>query len=81
MEGQITLFEWKKQNDTTKDRYGKVKKTPKWMRYERCENCQRWAMYSTQDQPPCGWGIFGFCNEHKQRVQGNSYCMNFEERN
>lgn len=77
MEGQMSLFDYRPPDKTT-DRNGKTRPAPDWYHQKRCENCERWARYTQDEQPPCGWGIYGFCNEHKQRVEKTGYCMNFE---
>lgn len=79
MTGQLSIFDYKPV-DMTSDRKGKSRPAPNWMHRERCENCERWAKYSFKDQPPDGWGTYGFCNEHKQRVLSTSYCMNFDDK-
>lgn len=79
MEGQLSIFDVRP-IDKHSDRYGRKHNAPSWMKYERCENCVRWVMYPTEDQPPCGWGIYGFCNEHKQKVAEISYCRNWEDK-
>lgn len=83
IEGQLSIFDMNTEfMDKTFDRNGKQQKqVPSWMHYERCENCTRWVRYSVNEQPPCGWGIYGFCNEHKQRTEKTSYCNKFEDKN
>lgn len=81
MEGQIDIFTLDKSyNDMHYDKFGRGQKAPKWMHYERCENCARWNKYPTEEQPPMGWGCYGFCECHKQRVGDCSYCGKWEER-
>lgn len=64
----------------TYDRNGKGHPAPKWMKYERCENCKRWNKYPTDEQPPFGWGVVGWCAELKGKVGGNGYCNSWEDR-
>lgn len=81
MDGQMTIFDLKNIfQDLTYDRYGKQHKAPAWMHKERCENCCRWARYQTEEQPPSGWGVKGWCQEHSQKTDKCSYCMNYEKR-
>lgn len=84
MEGnmeQLDLFSLDtKYMDVHIDRAGKEHKPPKWMHYERCENCTRWQRLDVSEQPPCGWGIYGFCLEHKQRTGEISYCGKWEDK-
>lgn len=68
-------------SDMHSDRYGRLKPAPKWMRYERCENCIRWTMYPTEQQPPDGWGIYGWCAENKYKCKATNFCKNFEDKN
>lgn len=80
MQGQMSLFEYVPP-DHTFNRQENEYKVPSWMYYERCENCQRWARYPINEQPPCGWGVYGFCNEHKQRTEKCGYCIMFDNKN
>lgn len=68
-------------SDMHSDRYGRFKIAPKWMRYERCENCIRWTMYPTEQQPPDGWGIYGWCQENTYKCKATNFCKNFEDKN
>lgn len=78
---QITLFDVNTEYmDETIDRSGRSRKPPKWMRYERCENCARWQRYDVEDQPPCGWGIYGFCAELKGKHEATDYCGHYEDK-
>lgn len=63
--------------DMTYDRKGKGHPAPEWMKFERCENCGRWAKYPTNEQPPDGWGCYGWCSEHLHKSIASGYCMNF----
>lgn len=79
---QLSIFDMDfKFKDKHKDKYGKEHKVPSWMPYERCENCTRWNMYQTEEQPPSGWGIWGWCTEHKEKTSSISYCQNMEDKN
>lgn len=81
MDGQLSIFDYPQQkDDVTYTRDGKAYKPPYWMKKERCENCVRWAKYQTEEQPPCGWGVKGWCNEHQHKTDKCSYCGDFEER-
>lgn len=81
MDGQIDLFQIDNSYaDEHLDRTGRKLAVPKWLDYERCENCMRWAMLVEQEQPPSGWGVYGFCGEHKQRTQSTGYCQCFEDK-
>lgn len=62
------------------DRDERPHEVPKWMSYERCENCIRWHRYPKDEQPPCGWGIKGWCNEHSQKTGETGYCNSFEDK-
>lgn len=66
-------------NDVTYDREGRPYEVPAWMDQKRCENCQSWAMYQAEMQPPPGHGIIGWCAEHKEKVNKGSYCQKFEK--
>lgn len=81
MEGQINLFNLDMSYaDYHCDRYGEKAKVPKWMNYKRCENCVRWIRLDTSEQPPSGWGTYGFCQENLQRCGSCSYCQSFEDK-
>lgn len=81
MEGQLNLFNLDMSyNDVHCDRFGRKTKVPPWLKYDRCENCVRWVLLDPSDQPPSGWGVYGFCQEHKQRCSSGSYCQEFEDK-
>lgn len=82
LEGQMTIFDIldEKPTDYTYDRAEKKRPAPKWYPTERCENCETWNRLPTQEQPPYGWGVYGWCNSHKQRVGATGYCDNWEKR-
>lgn len=54
-----------------------------WMWDERCETCQSWSVLLPSDQPPDGWGVYGFCSaltavNHKEyRTESHSYCEHY----
>lgn len=81
MDGQITLFNLETDFlDETIDKRGISRKPPEWMKYKRCENCTRWQRLDSREQPPDGWGIYGFCMEHKTRCATGSYCNEFDDK-
>lgn len=77
---QISLFDYKPQDKTT-DKNGNTKPADKWQNYKRCENCERWNLINLKEQPPDGWGVLGWCPSLTQRVEKNSFCMNYEDKN
>ena len=81
VEGQMTIFDVDMSYlDKHYDRYGREIPAKFWKdnnpyyRYDRCENCSRWVRVDVSEQPPAGWGVYGFCQEHKQRCLSGSYC-------
>lgn len=78
-------FNWnnktEKLEDVHIDREGRPEKAPSWMNYKRCENCKRWQRYDIKEQPPTGWGVMGYCMEHKEKCSTGSYCDDFEDKN
>lgn len=66
--------------DETFDEKGKKGKIPFFYKYERCENCPAWNRLDVKEQPPCGWGVYGWCNIHKQRTQKIGYCQKWEDK-
>lgn len=78
-------FKWsnkrEKLEDVHIDREGRPEKAPQWMKYKRCENCKRWQRYDIKEQPPAGWGVMGYCIEHKEKCSTGSYCNDFEDKN
>lgn len=62
------------------DREGREHVPAKWMKYERCENCSRWQRYVLNEQPPAGWGVMGYCMEHKNKNSSCSYCNSFDDK-
>lgn len=80
MSEQITLFNIDTEcMDETISKNGKKSKPPKWMQYKRCENCTRWNRFDKSEQPPDGWGIYGYCAEHIQKTGACSYCDKWED--
>lgn len=80
LEGQYSIFDFEP-DDKTEDRDGKTRTAPSWYSYKRCENCQCWARYQKEEQPPAGWGIYGWCTENKHKVEKTSYCGWFDDKN
>lgn len=78
-------FNWSNKTEKSKedvhiDRAGREHKVPSWMKYERCENCIRWQKYDIKEQPPEGWGVMGYCIEHKYRCSTANYCNDFDDK-
>jgi hypothetical protein len=77
---QISLFDVETEFlDETFDRADRQYPVPKWMHYERCENCTRWNKLDVSQQPPAGWHILGYCAAHMQRTDKGSYCGRWED--
>lgn len=79
-------FNWSNKSEDPKedvhiDREGREHKPPSWMEYKRCENCIRWQRYDIKEQPPSGWGVMGYCIEHKYRCSTANYCNDFDDKN
>lgn len=79
-------FNWSNKTEEPKedvhiDRAGREHKVPSWMKYERCENCIRWQKYDIKEQPPEGWGVMGYCVEHKFKCSTANYCNDFDDKN
>lgn len=82
MDGQMNIMDYPEYlpENYSYDRNGKEYLAPKWMRIERCENCQSWKKYQTEEQPPAGHGVYGWCSNNKEKCIKTSYCMRFEKR-
>lgn len=79
MDGQLSLFDIDlSYTDKTYDRNGEGQAVPSWMGFDRCENCERWHRLTASEQPPAGWGVYGWCAEHNNRTEKCSYCCNIK---
>jgi hypothetical protein len=50
----------------------KYKVVPDWYPVHRCQTCMNWSCNT--EQPPAGWGIYGFCSLHKEKTSHCSDC-------
>lgn len=87
MEHQINLSELQDiRNNLTVDRYGRLFESPFQLNPKRCENCQNWSLLPKADQPPCGWGVKGYCANGVRKLgrvvktMSTSYCDDYKEK-
>ena len=50
----------------------KYKQVPEFYHVHRCQTCKFWSCNA--EQPPAGWGIYGFCSRHKEKTSSTSDC-------
>jgi hypothetical protein len=80
---QITLNEYMTDNAWF-NRDGTMTIAPKWVRGDRCGNCDKWQILPIEEQPPDGWGVMGLCGSHmsknKQKTSQSSFCQEFKNK-
>lgn len=82
---EVYGYTWLRRSNVTKGIKEELTDHMKGYMYdERCETCTHWTLDVPSNQPPDGWGVYGFCsaltaiNHKEHRTMHSGFCQFYQ---